>query len=810
MPDAAQQPPTSSRDARRGQESSVVAFPRSTQERSLNNLPLELSSFVGREPEIAEVKRLLLEDKNRLLTLTGTGGCGKTRLALAVASDLVQQFEDGVWLVELASLSDSGLVAQAVASTLGVREAQDRSLIQTLSKHLESRKMLLVLDNCEHLLEGCAALAYALLRACPNLRILATSREGLGIAGERAWLVPSLSLPDSQNLPHFEELARYEALQLFGERAAAVASAFELTERNAPAVAGLCQRLDGIPLAVELAAARVRVLSVEQIASRLDDCFSLLTGGSRTALPRHRTLRATIEWSHDLLSEKEKVLFRRLSVFTGGFTVESTEKVCAGEGIEPEEVLDLLAQLVDKSLVLVAEQQQGGAEEEARYRLLETVRQYGVERLEESGEAELVQEQHAQYYLRLAEEAEPELREQGAWLERLGTEHANLRAALGWALGAQDGEEPAEGRAKLGLRLAAALAQGRFWNAYGPSEGRRWLERGLARSGASPLAVRAKALSQAGFLAIWQGDYQRSAALLEEGMALFKQLGDKAGVATSLFHLGNMALHGADHERASALRREAEALRPELADRQAIGLLLYFLGMAALSEGDHDRTVALAEEGLALNRELGDLRGMAMCLTLLGISALDRDDPERAAALYEDDLRVLRGLKDKTGTAYGLRGMAGVASLRGDATRAARLWGAAEALGEAIGLPLSPLDRSHPDYARLLAAARSQLDEAAWEAARAEGKAMTPEQAIEYALTSPSLPTPQPKNTSELSPREVEVLTLVAEGLTDAQVAQRLYLSPRTVGQHLRSSYQKLGASSRTAAVQEAVRRGLI
>src|SRR5215216_1765846 len=293
MPDAAHQQPTSSSDAKKANESSsVVAFPSTHQLPLLHNLPLELSSFVGRETEIAEVKQLLLEEgKNRLLTLTGPGGCGKTRLALAVAFEMVERFEEGgVWWVELASLSDPELVVQAVASTLGVREAQDRPLIETLSKHLGSRKMLLALDNCEHLVESCAALADALLRACPNLRILVTSREALGIAGERAWLVPSLSVPGSQNLSTLEELARYEAVRLFVERAAAAASGFELTEQNASAVAGLCQRLDGIPLAIELAAARVRVLSVEQIASRLDNCLSLLTGGSRMALPRQRTL----------------------------------------------------------------------------------------------------------------------------------------------------------------------------------------------------------------------------------------------------------------------------------------------------------------------------------------------------------------------------------------------------------------------------------------------------------------------------------------------------------------------------------------
>jgi predicted ATPase len=335
-----------------------VVFPRSpTPEPAPNNLPLQLTSFVGREREVADIERLL--SGSRLLTLTGAGGSGKTRLALAVANDLVESFEDGVWWVELASLSDPDLVAQAVAQVLGVREAQERPLTRTLSDHLGYKKVLLVLDNCEHLVGSCAALAEALLRACSELRILATSREALGVAGESAWLVPSLDLPEQQ--PPIEELTGYEAIHLFVERARAAVSTFELTEHNAGAVVRLCRRLDGIPLAIELAAARVRVLSVEQISSRLEDSFGLLTSGSRTALPRQRTLRATIDWSHELLGEKEKVFFHRLSVFAGGFTLEAAEAVCAGEGIERVEVLDLISRLVDKSLVLVTGRGGGGA-----------------------------------------------------------------------------------------------------------------------------------------------------------------------------------------------------------------------------------------------------------------------------------------------------------------------------------------------------------------------------------------------------------------------------------------------------------------
>ena len=408
-------------------------------------MPLELSSFVGREKELAEVKRLLLEDA-RLLTLTGSGGCGKTRLALAVARELVEWFEDGVWLVELAPLADPPLVPQSVAFTLGVREQPGRSLTEALSNHLRYKKMLLVLDNCEHLVEACAELAEALLHSCPELRVLATSREALGITGEVAWPVPSLSLPDLRRLPAVESLPQYESARLFVERIVAVKPAFALTDQNAVAVAQICYRLDGIPLAIELAAARAKVLSVEQIADRLDDCFRLLAAGGRTAMPRHKTLRATMDWSHELLSEEEQTLFRRLSVFAGGFSIDAVESVGEGAGIERDEVLGLLSHLVDKSLVLA--QEQGG---EARNRLLATVRQYGREKLALSGEEAEVGRRHARYFLELADGAEQALYgpDQIRWLARLETEHDNLRAALSWSIG--------EGEAELGVRLAGAL-----------------------------------------------------------------------------------------------------------------------------------------------------------------------------------------------------------------------------------------------------------------------------------------------------------------------------------------------------------------
>ena len=527
-----------------------------------NNLPLQLTSFVGREREVAEVERLLAKEA-RLLTLTGPGGSGKTRLALAAVSRLTERFEDGVWWVELAPISDSTLVAQAVAQVLMIREEPGQPLIEILARDLASTELVLVLDNCEHLLGACVRIADALLRACPNLRILATSREALSIAGERSWLVPSLSLPDPENPPALESLASYEGIRLFVERGRAVASGFGLTSENAGAVAQLCNRLDGMPLAIELAAARLRVLSVEQISRRLEDPLALLSTKDRTADTRHRTLRATLEWSHELLGEPERAMLRRLSAFAEGWELEAAEAVCSEDGIEERDVLELLSNLVDKSMV-VSVPDTGGA---LRYGMLEPVRQYGQEKLEESGEAEKVRERHARYYLALAEEAEPELKEQGAWLERLGAEHANFRAALSWSLDAEDAEEPTEERAELGLRLAAALAQARFWAANSYSEGLGWLERALRASSSPPLAVRIKALDEAGYIAVWQGQYEKAVALLEESFAVSKQLGDRLCIVASLFGLGNGLLQlDGNRERVDALCEEAEALRREPLD----------------------------------------------------------------------------------------------------------------------------------------------------------------------------------------------------------------------------------------------------
>jgi predicted ATPase/DNA-binding NarL/FixJ family response regulator len=707
-----------------------------------------------------------------------------------------------VWEVELASLADPSLVPQAVTSVLGVRAQPGRSPTEALSDYLGSRKLLLVLDNCEHLVEACAELAEALLHSCPGLRILATSREALGITGEVAWSVPSLSLPDLRHLPAVESLPCYESARLFVERTTAVKPSFTLTEQNASAVARVCYRLDGIPLAIELAAARAKVLSVEQIAARLDDCFGLLSAGGRTAMPRHRTLHATMDWSHELLSREERVLFRRLSVFAGGFSLEAAESVCAGEKLERDEVLELLSNLVDKSLVIMREE--GG---EGRYRLLETVRQYGWEKLSESGEAGQVWERHAGYYLALAEEAEPELKgeRQLAWLERLERDHDNLRAAMVWLLGRGELEEAA--------RLGWALWL--FWGIRAHfAEGRRWMEQTLSAEGstAMPASARAKALYVAGMMANYQGDHGSAEPLLEESLGLFRGLDDKLGTAYALSNAGFAANGQGRHQRAIALNEEAVSLFLEVEEKWGAAIQLCFLAVAWRDHGDHERAERLAEQGLALSREVGERQTITAALYTLATLAQAERDHERARDLFEEGLKLSAELGNEADVAHCLEGLASIAASEGRIVRAARLWGAEEALLERMETAVYTYVPDRSLHQSRVADTRSQLDEEAFAAAWAEGRAMTSEQAIEYALDHSATPETTVRETypAGLSTREVEVLRLVAQGMTNAEVAEKLFISPRTVNWHLGSVYRKLGVSSRTEATRFAIEHDLL
>jgi predicted ATPase/uncharacterized protein HemY len=618
-----------------------------------NNLPVQLNSFIGREKEMESIQEQL--SAGRMVTLTGAGGCGKTRLALQVAAGMVERFAEGVWLVELAPLSEPTLVAQAVAAAVGVREEAGRSLTQTLIDALRSRDLLLVLDNCEHLIAACARLAQELLQSCPQLRILATSREALGIPGEIRYRVPTLSLPDVRDPPTRERLAECEAVRLFMDRAVTVSPACAITDENATAVAHLCHRLDGIPLAIELAAARVRVLSVEQIATRLDDRFRLLTGGNRTALPRQQTMRAAIDWSYELLSETERVLLGRLSVFAGGFTLEAAEAICAGDPVEEWEVLDLLEQLIEKSLV-IADPEKG----ETRYRLLETIRQYGWEKVAgpeastSSSEEAGLRTRHRDWFLALAEQAAQGLQgaAQASWLTRLETEHENLRAALDWSV------ERAE--AEPGLRLGGALW--RFWMIRGyMAEGRRRLSELPSLIGAADRTEpRAKVLNGAGMLAYRQGEFGVAQACHEESLAIYTDLGDSGGIAASLRHLGLVASDQGEYEKANTVYNESLAIYRRLGDRAGAASVLGNLGLNAKEQGDYTTAWTLLSEGIGIWRELQDRQNLSYSLHNLGMVAWSQGDYGKAQQLYEESLSIKRELGDRWGAATTLQNLGNV------------------------------------------------------------------------------------------------------------------------------------------------------
>jgi predicted ATPase/class 3 adenylate cyclase len=625
-----------------------------------HNLPLVATSFIGREEEQATVRRLLTE--SRLLTLTGAGGCGKTRLALEVAATLVEAYPDGVWLAELAALADPTLVQQAVATALGLREDPGRALLATLTDYLEAGHRLLVLDNCEHLVAACAELAAALLRDCPGLRILATSRERLAVAGETTFPVPSLAVPDLAHLPPAEQLRLYASVRLFVERARAQRPQFTLTAKNAPPVCQICAHLDGIPLAIELAAARVTALSPATIAARLDDRFRLLTGGPRTALPRQQTLRAALDWSHELLSEAEQVLFARLAVFVGGWTLEAAEAVCARGAVAADMVLDLLSGLIDKSLVVLED-----LEGEARYRLLETVRQYGLERLEALGEAAALRDRHLAWCAALAEAAEPALRgpEQASWLARLEAEHDNLRAALGCSTQA--------GRPETGLRLATAL--GRFWRLHSHlSEGLRWLDATLDAAAAAPPALRARALLRMGTLALAFEHTAQATPLLEESLSLFRQLGDQQSVAAALGELGHLALARCDYSLAAARYRESLVMRRAARDVAGMAISLHNLAWLAFTMNDPTQARTLFEESLALAREVDDTYSVANALSSLADVVIAQSDYAYAGALFTQSLALYRELGDRLYAADSLVGLGDVAHQQGEYARARTLY----------------------------------------------------------------------------------------------------------------------------------------
>ncbi|MCA1645942.1 MAG: tetratricopeptide repeat protein, partial [Chloroflexi bacterium] len=644
----------------------------------MTTLLLSLTTFIGRRREIAEVQHLL--ESTRLLTLTGAGGAGKTRLALTVANTLVPHYSDGIWFVPLEALTDPARVASQLVTALGVREEVGQPLSETICSYLRPRTALIVFDNCEHLALACGVLAEALLHACPGLHILATSRQPLGIAGETTWRVPSLALPNPTRRPPIERFRQVESVQLFAERAAAVLPGFTVTERNAAAVAEVCQRLDGIPLALELAAARVRVLAVDQIAARLDDRFRLLTGGSPTALPRQQTLLNTLDWSHDGLSAAGQRLLRWLSVFAGGWTLDAAEAVCAGNDQSSADVLEVLTELVDKSLVARAD----AADETVRYRLLETVRQYARDKLSAANEEAVARTQHADWILSLVERLGPSMTgpQQGQVLEQVSPELDNLRTALDWVVSDA-------ALAAAGLRACAAAY--RIWLVRGfLDEGRRRLEQ-FARTATDPSldACRAYTFFTAGTLAMFQGDFAGARTLVEESLARARAMDNNFQVGESLTVLALLMLNQGDATPAWAMLQADVALcrrriaRPEEDDGStvdefaqsvygqswpvmALAHALLIAGVGARIRGNQLRALEFYEESLHLSRQTGDTWFIAQALSNLGLVSLDQRDGTRARALFDEALALRRGLGDRTGIARSLNDLGGVAFAEGD------------------------------------------------------------------------------------------------------------------------------------------------
>jgi len=852
-----------------------------------HNLPGRLTPLIGREQEVQAVCALLRRPEVRFVTLTGPGGVGKTRLSLQVATELSDEFAEGVCFVPLAPISDPDLVVATIAQALGIKEAGEQPLLDLLQAYLQDKHLLLLLDNFEQILEAAPRLA-DLLTGCPQLKMLVTSRAVLHLRAEHQFPVPPLALPDLSHLPESEALSQYAAVALFLQCAQTARPDFQLTPANTRAIAEICVHLDGLPLAIELAAARVKLLPPQALLTRLAHRLQVLTSGARDAPVRQQTLRNTLAWSYDLLDFREQRLFRRLSVFVGGCTLEAVEGLSTALGEKQAEVLDGVASLMDKSLLRQVEQ--GG--EEPRLLMLATIREYGLEALASGGEMESARRAHAAYYLRLSERAELELGgpQQGAWLERLEREHDNLRAALSWSL-EQAGDEEAELRREIALRLGGALWL--FWWTHGHwSEGRTFLERALRASEGATAPIQAKALCAAASLSFVQSHYERAEALSSESLVLYRELGDQRGIALSLQSLGNVAWVRSDTAKASSLLEEALALFKEVDDKEYMAYSLFSLALLAssqgrysractlfeeslaffreiehnkgiahtlsqlaqalfVSQGDQARVRSLLDECLALSREVGFKEGIAAVQCLLGQLALGQGDLVTAHSLAEESVMLYKEMGHRHGTAESLAVLGKVLAVGGDYAAAhalyeeslvlsgelgekwmiaaclvglgevvaaqqklawaAQLWGTAEALRDALGVPVPPVERA--GYERSLSAARVHLGERAFAAAWAQGRAMTPEQALAAQGQKP-----MPRSTTTVSPptypagltaREVEVLRLLAGGLTDLQIAEKLVLSPRTVHAHISSIYSKLGLTSRSAATRYAIEHHL-
>ena len=759
-----------------------------------HNLLASRTSFVGREHEMMEIKRHLT--MTRLLTLAGAGGSGKTRLALEIARGLVGAYPDGVWLVELAPISEGELVPQTVARALEIREQPGLPLTDTLVGALRTKKMLLILDNCEHLGDAVGGLVGLLLDICPHLRLLATSRQAIGAVGEVIWPVSLLSVPDPKRVSTVEQLEGYESVRLFVDRARQRNPAFALRPDNAQAVAQICVRLEGLPLAIELAAARIRMLPPKALLNRLSNRLKLLTGGPREFSERQRTLRSTIEWSFALLDEGEQQLFGRLAVFSGGCTLEAIEAICDTKGDPPVEAFEGVSSLLDKNLL----GQEEGPGEEPRFVMLETIHEFAREKLGESPEAEEMKRVHAEYFLTLAEQAKPRINEaeRDLWRSRLETEHGNLRAALRWAMDRQD--------YSTALRVADAIFWFWFHRGYW-KEGRGWLEEALGLPTAStPTVERAEALTGVGILAWIQGDHDVARSRLEESVGLCRNIQYKYGLVHSLHFLSMEMLGQGDTKAARSMADESVEIARAGDSGFDLAIVLANLGLAAHTQDDYAVARSVLRECIEICRQIGDNWLLSLPYRHLGYMELRAANYEQATALFKEGLSALRDVKEKWFIARAVETLAISSAMQGDYVRAARLFGAGETLREAAGASVQEFYR--PDYDRGIVAAREGTDRAAWEDARAQGSAMTLDEAVSYALEEqeetdpPTTSAPEEPSAGQapvaLTRREEEVAMLVAKQLSNRQIASELVLSEHTVATHVRNILKKSGLHSRT------------